>query len=241
MMGTPACDGRRGRVFLAELVGTALFVLGALSSAALVRHAGSARLALTGALVATVVSTIALSPVGRVSGAHLNPALTLAFRALGRVADRDLASYLPAQLLGALGGGLAFKALWGRAALAVGGGVTHPAVSPGAGLALEAAMTALLVGVIVACVSSLRLARFAPVAIWPVLTVLIWLLSPDTGTSLNPARSAGPAVAFVDLRDLWLYVVGPCAGALVATLPWLARVRSPRSVVVREQPRQRGT
>jgi glycerol uptake facilitator-like aquaporin len=84
-------------------------------------------------------------------------------------------------------------------------------------------MTALLVGVIVACVSSARLARFTPLAIWPVIAVLIWLLSPDTGTSLNPARSAGPAVAFGDLRDLWLYVAAPTASALVATLPWLRR------------------
>ena len=224
-MGTPACDGRRGRVFMAELLGTALFVLGALSAVALVRNVGEGRLALTGALVATVVSTIAVSPVGRVSGAHLNPALTLAFRALGRVGDRDLAGYASAQLLGAFAGGVAFRALWGRTARAVGGGVTHPAVSTAAAVALEAAMTALLVSVIVACVSSARLARFAPVAIWPVLALLIWLLAPDTGTSLNPARSAGPALAFGDLGDLWVYTLAPTAGALVAALPWLRRTR----------------
>jgi aquaporin Z len=223
MMGTPACEGRRWCVCTAELVGTALFVLGALSAVALVRDAGAARLALTGTLVATVVSAIAASPVGRVSGAHLNPALTLAYRALGRVSDRDLAGYMIAQLAGALAGGLAFRALWGHAARAVGGGVTHPAVPATVALALEAAMTALLVGVIVACVSSARLARFTPLAIWPVIAALIWLLSPDTGTSLNPARSAGPAVAFGDLRDLWLYLVAPTVGALVATLPWLRR------------------
>jgi aquaporin Z len=222
-MGTPACAGRRWCVWTAELVGTAVFVLGALSAVAFVRHAGAARLAITGALVATVVSTIALSPVGRVSGAHLNPALTLAYRALGRVSDRDLAGYVLAQLAGALAGGVAFRAVWGHAARAVGGGVTHPAVPAVTALALEAAMTALLVGVIVACVSSARLARFTPLAIWPVIAVLIWLLSPDTGTSLNPARSAGPAVAFGDLRDLWLYVVAPTAGALAATPPWLRR------------------
>jgi aquaporin Z len=223
MMGTPACAGRRWRIWAAELIGTAAFVLGALSAVALVRDAGPARLVLTGGLVATVVSAIALSPVGRVSGAHLNPALTLAFRALGRVGDRDLAVYLLAQVAGALVGGLAFRALWGAGARAIGGGVTHPAVPAASALVLEAAMTALLVGVIIACVSSARFERFTPLAIWPVLTLLIWLLSPDTGTSLNPARSAGPAVAFGDLRDLWLYVVAPTAGALAATLPWLRR------------------
>jgi glycerol uptake facilitator-like aquaporin len=111
----------------------------------------------------------------------------------------------------------------GGAARAVGGGVTHPAVPAAAAIALEAAMTALLVAVIVACVSSARLERFTPLVIWPVIALLIWLLSPDTGTSLNPARSAGPAVAFGDLRDLWLYVVAPTAGALAAALPWARR------------------
>jgi aquaporin Z len=223
MMGTPVCDGRRWRVWVAELVGTAVFVLGALSAVALARHAGTARLALTGALVATVVSAIALSPVGRISGAHLNPALTLAFRALGRVGDRDLAVYALAQLVGAIAGALAFRLLWGAGARAVGGGVTHPTIPDAGALALEAAMTALLVGVIVACVSSARFARLTPLAIWPVIAALIWQLSPDTGTSLNPARSAGPALAFDDLHDLWLYVVAPTAGALAATLPWLRR------------------
>jgi aquaporin Z len=221
MMGTPACAGRCRWVWTAELAGTALFVLGALSAVVVLREVGPARLVLTGALVATVVSVIALSPVGRISGAHLNPALTLAYRALGRVSDRDLAGYVLAQLVGALVGGVAFRALWGAGARAVGGGVTHPAISVASALALEAAMTALLVGVILVCVSSPRLERFTPLAIWPVIAVLIWLLSPETGTSLNPARSAGPAVAFGDLRDLWLYVVAPTAGALAATLPWL--------------------
>jgi aquaporin Z len=223
MMGTPACAGRRWRVWAAELVGTALFVLGALSAVVAVRDVGPARLAVTGALVASVVSAIALSPIGRISGAHLNPALTLAYRALGRVSDRDLIGYVLAQLAGALVGGVAFRALWGAGARAVGGGVTHPAVPATAALALEAAMTALLVGVIVACVSSASRERFTPLAIWPVIAGLIWLLSPDTGTSLNPARSAGPAIAFGDLRDLWLYVVAPTTGALAATLPWLRR------------------
>jgi len=96
--------------------------------------------------------------------------------------------------------------------------VTHPAVSTAVAFALEMAMTALLVGVIVACVSSAKLARFTPLAIGPILALLIWLLAPETGTSLNPARSAGPAIAFGDLRALWLYAFAPTAGALAVTL-----------------------
>ncbi len=240
MMGTPAHEGLHWRIWAAELAGTALFVLGALSVVALVRHAGPVRPALTGALVATVVSAIAVSPLGRLSGAHLNPAVTLAFRALGQVGDRDLVGYVLAQLAGALLGGLGFRAAWGQAARAVGGGVTHPGVSTVAALALEAAMTALLVATILACVSSARLARLTPLAIWPLLTVLIWLLAPATGTSLNPARSAGPAIAFGDLRDLWLYIVAPVAGALAVAVPWARHAtRAPMTAKLFHDPRYR--
>jgi aquaporin Z len=211
---------------VAEAAGTALFVLGALSAVALVLGAGSpvgglggsARELLAGALVATVVSAIAVSPLGRLSGAHLNPAVTLAFRALGCVSRHDVAGYLVAQLAGALAGGLLFRALWGSVAASVGGGVTHPTVPVAVALALEASMTAALVATIAVFVSRERLARWTPAAIWPVLTVLIWKAGPLTGTSLNPARSAGPALAFNDLADLWLYVVAPMAGALATAV-----------------------
>ena len=230
MTGSCPADAGLCRRLWAEAVGTALLVVGALSAVAVVMGSGSplagalpstsARLALTGALVATVVSLIAVSPLGRVSGAHLNPAVTLAFRALGRVDDGVLAGYAAAQLAGAVVGGALFRVAWGHVARSVGGGVTHPGVSTIEALGLEAAMTALLIATILTCASSARRARLTPLAIWPVLAVLVWKLSPDTGASLNPARSAGPALAFGDLADLWLYVAGPVAGAAVAAWPW---------------------
>jgi aquaporin Z len=228
----PAHEGLHWRIWCAELAGTALLVVGALSAVAFVLGAGSpvasvlpstsARLAITGALVATVVVLIVVSPLGRLSGAHLNPAITIAFRAIGRVGDRDLVGYIVAQLVGGVAGGAAFRAAWGDVARSVGGGVTHPSVPVVAALALEAAMTAGLVVTILAFVCDVRLARWTPLAIWPVLAFVIWRFSPDTGASLNPARSAGPAVAFADLGDLWIYVIGPIAGALLGALPWLA-------------------
>ena len=227
----PAHEGLHWRIWCAELAGTGLLVLGALSAVALVLGAGSpaasalpstsARLALTGALVATIVVLIVVSPLGRVSGAHLNPAVTIAFRALGRVGDRDLVGYIVAQLMGGIAGAIAFRVAWGDVARSVGGGVTHPTVSVTGALGLEAAMTAALVATILTCVCDARLARWTPLAIWPVLAVVIWRFSPDTGASLNPARSAGPAVAFGDVGDLWIYVVGPIAGALLGVGPWL--------------------
>ena len=204
-------------------------MLGALSAVALCLADGqplaealgteSQRLLVTGLLVGACVALIAVSPLGRLSGAHLNPAVSAAFWALGRLRGRELAGYAAAQGLGALAGAAAFRLLWGDAlALSVGGGVTHPTVGVAAAVALEAGMTAILVGTIILFVSRERLMRWTPLAIVPVLAAIVWLGSPPTGASLNPARSEGPAVVFADFGDLWIYLAAPLAGALAVAL-----------------------
>jgi aquaporin Z len=205
----------------AEAAGTALMVLAILLAAAVTLGAGSARFLLLGAIVAPCVALIAVSPLGRLSGAHINPAVTLGFWGLGRLSPSDVAGYVSAQLAGGFAG-----ALGGRAILpahtteSIGGAVTHPSVSTAAAVALEAGMTAALLALIFAFVSSARRARWTPLAIVPLLTAIIWLGSPWTGASLNPARSEGPALAFGDLGDLWIYLTAPCAAALTVALLW---------------------
>lgn len=98
--------------------------------------------------------------------------------------------------------------------------MTHPSVSTGAAIALEAGMTAALLALIFAFVSSERRAPWTPLAIVPLLTAIIWLGSPWTGASLNPARSEGPALAFGDVSDLWIYFAAPPAAAFVVGLLW---------------------
>jgi aquaporin Z len=218
-------------IWAAEGAGTALLVLGALSAIALVlgsgsplaAWSGSARLLVTGLLVGTCVALLVISPLGRLSGAHLNPAVTLAFWVVRMASGRDLIGYVGAQLVGALAGALTFRWLWGGVALSVGGGVTRPSVAIWEALCLEAGMTALLVVMIFLFVSHERLARWTPLMLVPVLAVLIWKGSPYTGTSLNPARSEGPAVAFADFADLWLYFLGPIIGALTVAAVWRQR------------------
>ncbi len=229
-MAQPAQSGWHWRIWAAEGAGTGLMTLGGLSAVCLTfgrgaplaeaLHSGSLRRVVVGGLFAACVSLVAFSPLGRLSGAHLNPAVTLGFRVLGRVSNHDFAGYVAVQLAGATVGALAVRLLWGTTADSVGGGVTAVSTSTGVGLMLEAAMTMALIGVVFLFVSRMELARWTPLAIWPVITALVWAGSPYTGTSLNPARSAGPALAFWNLADIWIYLVAPVAGAVVLALLW---------------------
>lgn len=81
-------------------------------------------------------------------------------------------------------------------------------------------MTAALLAAIFVFLSSERLVRWTPLMLWPLVAVLVWRGSPSTGTSLNPARSEGPAVAFGDLTDLWLYLAAPTLGAVGVAMVW---------------------
>ena len=227
----PPERGFHWSIWGAEAVGTGLLVLAILAAVAFVLGpdspvedwALSARLLLIGVLVAIAFVAIATSPLGKLSGAHLNPAVTVAFWVTRHVSVHDLVGYVAAQLAGGLGAALLFKWLWGDTAESVGGAVTHPSVGAGEAALLEVLMTAALVVVLFGFLSSQRVIRWTPVAVGVLIAVLVWQVAERTGTSLNPARSGGPAVAFSDLEDLWLYFAAPLAGALAVALVWRSR------------------
>ena len=211
-----------------ELLGTAVLLLGGLSAVFLdfgphspvAAHVPSmsARLLITGALFAGTGSLVALSPIGRWSGAHLNPVVTLAFFAQRKVHLHDLFGYVLGQCLGAIAAAAALRLVWGSTAAALHAGATQPGHGFGARDAtlLEAAMTASLVLMILVMTSDDRTARWTPLGNWLLVATLVWRGAPYTGTSLNPARSLGPALIAPELHDLWVYVAGPVAGALIA-------------------------
>jgi aquaporin Z len=212
----------------AELLGTAFLLFTGLSAVFLDFGAGSpvarilpergARLLLTGLLFAGSGSLVAISPLGRLSGGHINPAVSLAFWLQGKMHHLDLGGYMLGQLLGAILGSLLLVAVWGVRAASVGYGVTFP----GAGLPLwlvflaEVSMTFLLVILIFHFVSSHRLMRWTPLMVWLLVALMVWLESPISGTSLNPARSLGPALVSWTWHDQWIYLLAPCIGAVLA-------------------------
>jgi aquaporin Z len=208
-----------------EAAATALLLLGGLSAVCFdfgpsspLRHLGtSPRLLITGLLFAGTGSLLAISPLGRRSGAHLNPVVTLAFWTQAKVHPHDVVGYIVSQLVGAVAGTAVVALLWGSQGTAVHLGATVP----GRGLndieaaGVEAAMTGVLILVILLMTSG-SAARWTPLVLWPLIAALVWQGAPFTGTSLNPARSFGPALLVPRLQPYWIYVVGPTAGGALA-------------------------
>ncbi len=211
-----------------ELAGTALLLVGGLSAICLDFGAGShvakilpdrsARFLLTGLLFSGSGAIVTISPIGRRSGAHLNPAVTFGFWCRHRVHVHDLAGYVVAQCIGAAIGTALVVWWWGSTARSVDFGVTTPGtgVDSWAAVAIEVLMTGLLVLTILLMVSSKATAHWTPLVVWLVIAALVWQGAPLTGTSLNPARSLAPALLLPDLTHLWIYLLAPPLGALAA-------------------------
>lgn len=216
--------------YAAECIGVALMLTVGLSAvvanfaddSAIANWSGSEglRRLVTGAIFAGTATVIVYSPLGKRSGGHLNPAVTLAFYRLGKIAKVDAIYYVLAQLLGAfLGAGLVLL-LWNDLAVSIDVGLTLPGSrGPWVAALAEVAMTFTLVLLILSFVDYPPFARLTGVAAGSLVALLVFLLAPVSGTSLNPARSLGPAVWSANLHYLWIYLIAPFAGSLSAV--WL--------------------
>ena len=227
----PAVGGLHLGEWAAELVGTAVLVFGALSSVAIVFHPGSAfhqwipslsvRLLLLGLVFGAIIVGIATSPIGRLSGAHLNPVVTLAFWITGHVHPHDLLGYWAAQLAGGVLGTIALRVVWGKRAAGVDYGAITPEVSTAAAVAIEALMVALLIGAMFLFLSARTWVRWTPVAAGLVVAADTWLGSKLTNTGLNPARTLGPSIVSGHWQQWWVYFLGPAVGAALVAALWL--------------------
>ncbi len=178
------------------------------------------RLLLTGLVLGGAGSLVAITPLGRLSGAHLNPAMSLGFFALGRMHAQDLAGYVAAQIAGASVGAWGGQAVFGHFSFAVHDALNQPGHGVSTGLAIggEAGATFALAAVVFAMVSRRSLMRWTPLAVVGVVAIIVWLDGDFSGASLNPARSFGPVVVTGNWHLFWVYVLGPCGGSLAAAL-----------------------
>lgn len=158
---------------------------------------------------------------GHLSGAHINPAVTLAFAATRHFPARDAAAYVGAQLVGAAIGGFALLAVWPDKPASL--GATVPSIGLGGAFVYELLLTAFLMFVIMAVATDTRaVGAAAAIAIGGTVAMDALMGGPITGASMNPARSFGPALASGEWRDFWLYVLAPTVGALAGALAYQA-------------------
>jgi aquaporin Z len=221
----------------AELLGTFWLVLGGCGSAVLAAKFPEVGIGLAGVSLAFGLTVVTMAyAVGHISGGHFNPAVTIGLFAGGRVKAGEIAPYIVAQLIGAV------LAAWMLAYIASGNGTDAIAgglasngygdhspggYSQGAAFLMEVVMTFFFLIVILGATDGRAPAGFAPLAIGLALTLIHLISIPVTNTSVNPARSTGPAllVGGWAVQQLWLFWVAPILGAVLAggVYRWLGK------------------
>jgi aquaporin Z len=213
----------------AEFIGTLWLVLGGCGSAVLAAAFPSLGIGFVGVSLAFGLTVLTMAfAIGHVSGCHLNPAVSVGLWAGGRFPASDLVPYIIVQVLGGIAGaGLVYLIASGHPGFDLAGGLASngygPDHSPGgyslsAGLVTEVVMTFGFLFVILGSTHGSAPRGFAPVAIGLCLTLIHLISIPVTNTSVNPARSTGPAliVGGWALSQLWLFWVAPLIGAVLA-------------------------
>jgi aquaporin Z len=215
------------KLLLSEAIGTALLLFFGLSIvifnwgegsvvAKMIPSQGARRL-ITGFLFGTVGCLVTLSPVGKWSGAHINPAVSLAFWLAGKMNSYTMLRYIAAQMIGAVVGCVPLL-LWGKTGSSIEYGITLPGE---AGLRVafmgEVITSACLIFYLYIFVGTEKLRAYTPYGIPILYCLLTWAEAPYSGCSTNPARSFGPAVIANDFHFYWMYWIAPVTGALIVT------------------------
>lgn len=171
------------------------------------------------ALVFGLVIMAMVYATGHLSGAHLNPAVTIAFALTRHFPRREALAYLLAQVAGALLGAGLLALAWPNDPAAL--GTTQPSIGSAGALAYEAVLTAFLMFVIMAVATDTRaVGAAAAIAIGGTVGLDALFGGPITGASMNPARSLGPALVSGHLHDLWIYLLAPPVGAILGALAY---------------------
>jgi aquaporin Z len=217
---------------VAEFVGTFWLVLGGCGSAVLAATFLDVGIGLLGVSFAFGLTVLTMAyAIGHISGCHLNPAVSLGLMAAGRLKVVELPAYVAAQILGGIAAaGLLYFIASGTAGFDLSGGLASNGYgehSPGGysmlvGFVTEVVMTLMFLLIILGATDERAPKGFAPIAIGLGLTLIHLISIPVTNTSVNPARSTGPAVIVGGwaLSQLWLFWVAPLVGAALAGLAY---------------------
>ena len=178
------------------------------------------------ALAFGLVIAVMVYALGHISGAHFNPAVSIAFAVGRHVPWSTTGAYVVAQVLGAVAGAIVLRATLGSDADL---GVTHPTGSDLQAFVWEAILTFVLMLVITAVATDVRaVGQAAALAIGGTVALGSLVGGPVSGASMNPARSIGPAIVSGDLADLWIYIAAPIVGAVAGVLVYgQLRLRAP--------------
>jgi len=212
---------------VAELIGTFILIFtGCAVAVAAILQRPTAGPGIYDSLAVALAFGLALvavvAAIGHVSGAHVNPAVTLALAATKKFAWQYVPIYIAAQLVGALLGAIAVWVIYGDASRELANvAATFPTEGVGdlRALVAEILVTFILVFVIISVATDDRAtAGVAPLAVGFALACGVLIAGPVTGGSLNPARTLGPMIVAFDFTAVWVYIVGPVIGAVLAAL-----------------------
>ena len=177
---------------------------------------------------------------GRVSGGHMNPAVTVGVLAVGAITAAEAVGYILSQIVGGVAAALLLRIVLGGVATGLGTpelahglvlGGAPVTITPAIGFMVEAVLAFFLVTVVLSTAVAGRAAHLAPVAIGLTLVFNILMGGALTGAAFNPARALGPMIVTGNLSDAWLYGLAPIVGAIIAAVVHLGL-----SVLTHEQP-----
>lgn len=208
----------------AEFIGTFWLVLGGCGSAVLAAGVPDVGIGYVGVSLAFGLTVLTMAfAIGHISGCHLNPAVTLGLTVAGRFKSSDVPAYMIAQVLGAIVAALMLSYIVGSTdSLATNGFGEHSpqGFAMGPAIVTEVIMTMMFLIIILGATDKRAPAGFAPIAIGLGLTLIHLVSIPVTNTSVNPARSTGPALleGGIALQQLWLFWLAPLVGAAIAAV-----------------------
>jgi aquaporin Z len=216
------------KLFVAEAIGTCLLLFFGLSIVIFNWGEGSVlanlipsesvRRLFTGFMFGLVGCLVTISPVGKYSGAHINPAVTLAFWLRGKIKFDTMIGYVLSQLFGGIIGCLPLLA-WGKQGKSIEYGITLPGnAGVIAAFIGEIIATACLIIYLYVFIGRKQLRNYTPYGIPFLYAILVWSEAPLSGCSTNPARSFGPALIAENFFDHWLYWIAPIIGVIIVTL-----------------------